>query len=94
MQTMQRETPGFSNSMQYRDYAVRHLANGVSSTPRPMPEFDRMMARSDLNAAAALADFFVVLVPLSPETQGIVNAPVLAAMKPSAYLINVARGGV
>lgn len=34
MQTMQRETPGFSNSMQYRDYAVRHLANGVSSTPR------------------------------------------------------------
>ena len=67
---------------------------GVSSTPRPMPEFDRMMARSDLNAAAALADFFVVLVPLSPETQGIVNAPVLAAMKPSAYLINVARGGV
>ena len=67
---------------------------GVSSTPRPMPEFDRMMARSDLNAAAALADFFVVLAPLSPETQGIINAPVLAAMKPAAYLINVARGGV
>jgi D-2-hydroxyacid dehydrogenase (NADP+) len=67
---------------------------GVSSSPRPAPDFDRMMARSDLNGAAALADFFVVLVPLSPETQGIVNAPVLAAMKPTAYLINVARGGV
>ena len=34
MQTTQRETPGFSKSQQYRDYAVRHLANGVSSTPR------------------------------------------------------------
>lgn len=67
---------------------------GVSSTPRPAPDFDRMMARSDLAAAAALADFLVVLVPLSPETRGIVNAPVLAAMKPTAYLINVARGGV
>lgn len=34
MQTTPRKTPEFSNSMQYRDYAVRHLANGVSSTPR------------------------------------------------------------
>ena len=34
MQTTQRETPGFSKSKQYREYAVRHLANGVSSTPR------------------------------------------------------------
>ena len=67
---------------------------GVSSSPRPAPDFDRIMARTDLRAAAALADFLVVLVPLSPETQGIINAPVLAAMKPTAYLINVARGGV
>jgi len=67
---------------------------GVSSSPRPAPDFDRMMARAELKAAVALADFFVVLVPLSPETQGIINAQVIAAMKPSAYLINVARGGV
>lgn len=67
---------------------------GVSSSPRPVPDFDRMMARSELLQAAALADFFVVLVPLSPETQGIIDARVLGAMKPSAYLINVARGRV
>ncbi|MSQ53161.1 MAG: D-2-hydroxyacid dehydrogenase [Betaproteobacteria bacterium] len=67
---------------------------GISSSPRPVPDFDRMMARSELNAAAALADFFVVLAPLSPQTQGIIDASVLAAMKPTAYLINVARGGV
>lgn len=67
---------------------------GVSSSPRSVPDFDRIMARSDLAAAAAFADFFVVLVPLSPQTQGIIDAGILAAMKPSAYLINVARGGV
>ena len=34
MQTTRREPPDYTNSRQYRDYAVRHLANGVSSTPR------------------------------------------------------------
>ena len=67
---------------------------GISSSPRPAPDFDRMMARSELLQAAALADFFVVLAPLSPQTAGIIDARVLNAMKPSAYLINVARGGV
>lgn len=34
MQTTLRQPPEFLSSIQYRDYAVRHLANGVSSTPR------------------------------------------------------------
>jgi len=67
---------------------------GISSSPRPVPDFDRMMARAELLQAAALADFFVVLAPLSPQTQGIIDAKVLGAMKSTAYLINVARGGV
>ncbi|MGE0723413.1 MAG: NAD(P)-dependent oxidoreductase [Alphaproteobacteria bacterium] len=40
------------------------------------------------------ADFLSVSVPLSAETKGIVNAERLALMKPSAYLINTARGPV
>ncbi len=67
---------------------------GISSVPRPEPDFDRMMARGDLLEAVTLADFLVVLVPLSPQTQGIVDSRVLSAMKPTAYLINIARGGV
>ena len=39
-------------------------------------------------------DFLVALTPLTAETRGIVGAKVFAAMKPTAYLVNVARGGV
>jgi phosphoglycerate dehydrogenase-like enzyme len=67
---------------------------GVTGTPRELPGFDRMMHRSQLGEAAALADFLVVLVPYSRENDKVVNARVLAAMKPSAYLVNIARGGV
>jgi D-2-hydroxyacid dehydrogenase (NADP+) len=67
---------------------------GVSSTPRALPDFDRMLPRSGLEQAAALADFLVALVPLSPGTRHIVNAKVFAAMKPGAYFINLARGGI
>ena len=40
------------------------------------------------------ADFVALTCPLTPQTEGLINARALAAMKPSAYLINVARGRV
>lgn len=40
------------------------------------------------------ADVLCVNCPLTPETKHIVNAERLALMKPTAYLINTARGGV
>jgi phosphoglycerate dehydrogenase-like enzyme len=67
---------------------------GISGSPRPTPSFDRMAHRDELLKLAPELDFLVVLTPLSPETRGIIGEKVLAAMKPSAYLINVARGGV
>ena len=39
------------------------------------------------------ADFVVLNCPLTPDTANIINAQTLAAMKPSAYLINMGRGG-
>lgn len=38
--------------------------------------------------------FVVVTVPLTPQTQGLINAKVLNALKPGAYLIDISRGGV
>ena len=67
---------------------------GLSSSPRVLPGFDEIFHRSDLVRVVADLDYLVLLTPLTPETRGIVNAEVLAAMKPSAFLVNLARGGV
>jgi phosphoglycerate dehydrogenase-like enzyme len=67
---------------------------GISSAPRPTAAFDRMAHRDDLATIASELDFLVALTPLSAETRNIVGAKVFAAMKPTAYLVNVARGGV
>ena len=39
-------------------------------------------------------DFIVIAVPFSEKTRGLVNADVLSACKPTAYLIDVSRGGI
>lgn len=40
------------------------------------------------------ADAISVHCPLTPETRGLIGAAELARMKPSAFLINTARGGI
>ena len=40
------------------------------------------------------ADVVALTCPLTPETERLIGAPALAAMKPSAILVNVARGRV
>jgi D-3-phosphoglycerate dehydrogenase len=49
---------------------------------------------SDLDAALPRADFVSVHCPKTPETVGMFNAARLKRMKPTAYLINTARGGI
>jgi D-2-hydroxyacid dehydrogenase (NADP+) len=67
---------------------------GVSSSPRDMPGFDRMVHRDELIETVAELDYFLLLTPYSPETHHIIDAKVFTAMKRSAFLINHARGGV
>ena len=68
--------------------------HGVSSTPRTPPGFDRVFSRAQIREAAGLADFLVLIVPHSSQTENLIDAAVIAAMKPTAFLINIARGGV
>ncbi len=67
---------------------------GITSARRELPGFDRMAGRDELRAVAPELDFLILLTPFSEQTRGIVNASVLAAMKRSAFLVNLARGGV
>ena len=50
------------------------------------------MARS--TALLPEADFVALTCPLTPETENLIDAAALGRMKPSAYLVNVARGRV
>lgn len=58
------------------------------------PGFDRIRPFEAMADAAAEADFVVVLTPHGPETHHLIDSTVLGRMKPSAMLINVARGPV
>src|SRR6201986_4984160 len=51
-------------------------------------------AVSDLDAALPRAGFVTIPCPKTPETLGFFNAAKLKLMKPTAYLINTARGGI
>ncbi|WP_126173674.1 2-hydroxyacid dehydrogenase [Altericroceibacterium xinjiangense] len=48
----------------------------------------------DLASLLSVADFVSLHVPGGPETENLIDAAALAAMKPGAYLINTARGSV
>ncbi|MBI4196116.1 MAG: hydroxyacid dehydrogenase [Betaproteobacteria bacterium] len=49
---------------------------------------------ADLDAALPHADFVTIHCPRTPETAGMFDAARIARMKPSARLINTARGGI
>jgi len=61
---------------------------------RQVPNVDRLLARRDLPHLLRAADYLVIAVADTPETQGMLGAAELAAMKPGAVLINVARGTI
>ena len=50
-----------------------------------MVSFDRLLAESD---------FLSLHLPLTPESKYLINKKTLATMKPTAMLINTARGGL
>jgi phosphoglycerate dehydrogenase-like enzyme len=54
----------------------------------------RVVGPDALHEILAESDFVVLAAPLTPETQNMMNGEALAAMKPGAWLINVARGGL
>ena len=67
---------------------------GLARTRRDNPHVDRCIERADLHAALGEADFVALCLARTPETARIIDAAALAAMQPSAYLVNVARGGL
>lgn len=70
--------------------AQEYTLPGTGDPEGNIPE--RIYPSEALASMAAECDYLVVTVPLTPSTYHLVNEKVLRAMKPTAQLINIARG--
>ena len=65
---------------------------GISRASGPITNIDRIRPRGELQAAAAEADILLLSVNHDESTEKILSHAVIQAMKPTAYLVNIARG--
>lgn len=62
------------------------------ATATASASLDAILSPEMLPTLLAEADFVVLALPLTPETEDLIDAQALAQMKPGSWLINVARG--
>lgn len=67
---------------------------GLRASGEPMEHVARMYRPPELKEMLGECDYVVLCTPLTPETEGMIGEAELAAMRPSAVLLNVARGKV
>ncbi len=72
---------------------LRVTATVVRQHPDPVPGAARTVGQADLGAALAGAQVVFLALALTPSTEHIIGPAELAAMRPDAWLVNVARGG-
>ncbi len=76
-------------------FGCRVLGTRRSATGRgPAPNVDLVLPAGDLHELLRESDYVAICVPLTPETGGLIGEAELRAMKPSAFLVNIARGPV
>ena len=66
--------------------------NGWSQSPKTIAGVQSFHGTAQLNDFLAASRFLVCLLPLTPDTENMLNAPRLAQLRPGGYVINVARG--
>jgi len=66
----------------------------VTRTPREIEGVERCFGRDELLSAVAEADYAVLAMPVQDDTRGLFGREVFTAMKPTAFLVNIARGAV
>ncbi|MCU0987082.1 MAG: glyoxylate/hydroxypyruvate reductase A [Acetobacteraceae bacterium] len=73
--------------------ALNFQVAGWSRTAKALPGIETFAGEAGLMPFLARTDILVCLLPLTPATEGIINARTLAALPRGAYVINAARGG-
>jgi glyoxylate/hydroxypyruvate/2-ketogluconate reductase len=83
-QTIARRASGFEMNVRYHNRTRLDAAT----------EAKLNVSYASMEAILRESDFIVVMVPYSAATHHLINAEALALMKPTAIIINTARGGV
>lgn len=66
---------------------------GWSRSPKTLPGIETFAGADGLRRFLARTDILVVVLPLTRDTRGLLDARAFAALPKGAYLINMARGG-
>ncbi len=67
---------------------------GIDVIRREVDAVDFFYGPEDLLSVLRVVDYFIIVVPHTPETEKMIGREALAAMKPTAFLINIGRGRV
>lgn len=74
--------------------ALEMTVIGTKQTPAPIPHVTKVYPPSASDEVLGAADFVLLLLPSTPETENFMDARRFRAMRPGAYLLNFARGAL
>ncbi len=67
---------------------------GTKNEPVPLPHVTKVYPPQATDEVLGRSDFVLLLLPVTPQTENFMNAARFKAMRPSAYLLNFARGSL
>jgi phosphoglycerate dehydrogenase-like enzyme len=73
-------------------HALEMNVIGTRRSAEPVEHVEQLYPPSELHAMLARSDIVVLAAQLTAQTHHLIDDPALAALKPGAFLINVARG--
>lgn len=85
---------GLGREIAVRAAGMQMRVIGLRSSGAPLEHIERMYRPHEMHTMLAECDYVVISAPLTAETQGMIGEAELRAMRPSAVLLNVARGSI
>lgn len=83
---------GKETALRAKAFGMRTI--GIKRNKEPVANVDEIFDRSELHKLLAESDFVVITAPHTLETDNMIDAAALAAMKQSAFIILVSRGKI